>query len=69
MTKMRILLALIVFCLTLSVSYHTDARRYRNKHHYVKLVPIPQEKTATFEDLWNKRSINVQATQTNNAAK
>jgi len=54
---LRTLIALIVFCLTLSVSYHTDARRYRNKHHYAKLVPIPQERIATFEDLWNERSL------------
>jgi len=54
---MQILIALIVFCLTLSVSYHTDARHYRHRHHYVKLIPIPQERTATFEDLWNERSL------------
>jgi len=58
MINMRILIALIVFCLTLSMSYETDARRYRHKHHYVKLIiPVPQERTATFEDLWNERSL------------
>ena len=55
---MRTLIALIVFCLTLSVSYETDARRYRHRHHYVKqIIPMPQERTATFEDLWNERSL------------
>ena len=66
---MRALIAITTFCITLSMSYHTDARRYRNRHHYVKLMPISQERTATFEDLWNERSLNVQTTQTDNASK
>lgn len=65
---MRALIAIIVFCLTLSVSYVTDARRYRHRHHYVKLtVPLPQERLTTFNELWNERAINVQTTQTNPA--